>query len=97
MTKVIVPIFFALTVLAVLNAPAISQTSADESSKWVKIEGERREPTSQECLAALESGRLLPFSGTDRRWLAEAYAIYRGSVFLLQVQGGTLSCTAWRY
>ena len=97
MTKLIVPILFALTVSVLLNTPAISQTSTDESSKWIAIEGERREPTSQECLAALESGRLLPFSGTDRRWLAEAYAIYRGNVFLLQVQGGTLSCTAWRY
>lgn len=67
-------------------SPALSQTI---------LSGESFEPTKQQCFTALEDGVVVPFDDSDARGRAEAYAFYRGKVFLIIFQGGTISCRAW--
>lgn len=68
-------------------SPAVAQTV---------FSGEVFEPTEQQCLEALEEGTVVPLTNADApRWRAEAYVYYRGRVFLIIMQSGTISCRAW--
>ena len=81
--------------LSCMLAAAFAILGAISASSQTVVSGDEFEPTKKQCLDALEGGVVVPFSGADVRWRAEAYAYYRGSVFLIIMQGGTLSCRAW--
>lgn len=59
------------------------------------IVGESFEPTQGQCLAALEKGALIPLGEPDGKWRARTYSYHKGSVFLIIIQGATISCQAW--
>jgi hypothetical protein len=77
---------FALGLIGICASPVVAQTV---------FSGEAFEPTERQCLEALESGTVVPLAKADAPFRAEAYVYHRGWIFLIIMQGGTISCQAW--